>query len=142
MNGGPKFLLARKWLNRYLADADVKYLQSQSQMVRSAPDFSSQDFQDWIAGLQFSMDLLYPAVATMDLPKTAGNGMPVPFFIIQGEEDHITPTDAAAEYFRAIHAPRKEMSLIKGAGHFAYATHQKEFLADLVQYITPLAIGR
>jgi len=139
---GPKFLLARKWLNRYLADADVKYLQSQSQMVRSAPDFSSQDFQDWIAGLQFSMDLLYPTVATMDLPKTAGNSMPVPFFVIQGEEDHITPTNAAAGYFRAIHAPKKGMLVIKGAGHFAYATHQKEFLTDLVQYVTPLAMSR
>jgi alpha-beta hydrolase superfamily lysophospholipase len=111
-------------------------------MVRSAPDFSSQDVQDWIAGLQFSMDLLYPTVATMDLPKTAGNSMPVPFFIIQGEEDHITPTDAAAEYFRAIHAPKKRMLLIKGRATSHMQHTNKEFLADLIRYVMPPAVGR
>jgi proline iminopeptidase len=137
---GPKFFTAQKWLSHYLADSDTKYLQKQVEIVTAAPNFSPQDVQDWLAGGQFSIPLLLPTLAAIDLPATEGYDMPVPFYIIQGQEDHITPTSVAQSYFRKIRAPRKKMVLIKNAGHFAYVTNREEFLAALVKDVRPLAV--
>jgi proline iminopeptidase len=137
---GPKFFTAQKWLNYYLADSDTKYLQKQLEIVTSAPNFSPQDVQDWIAGGQFTIPLLFPTLVAIDLPATQGYDMPVPFCLIQGQEDHITPTSIAQDYFRKIRAPRKKMVLVKDAGHFAYVTNREEFLVALVKYVRPLAI--
>jgi pimeloyl-ACP methyl ester carboxylesterase len=135
---GPKFFTAHKWLNRYLPASDTKYIQQQMDIIRSAPNFSSQDVQDWSNGEDFSGRQLYSIEVAEDLSATLGYEMPVPFFVIQGEEDHITPTEVAQRYFHRIHAPLKKMVLIKGAGHFAYATNREEFLAALVKYVRPL----
>ncbi|HXJ18301.1 MAG TPA: alpha/beta hydrolase, partial [Candidatus Polarisedimenticolia bacterium] len=134
----PKFFTAHKWLNRYLPASDTKYIQQQMDIIRSAPNFSSQDVQDWSNGEDFSGRQLYSIEVAEDLSATLGYEMPVPFFVIQGEEDHIAPTEVAQRYFHRIHAPLKKMVLIKGAGHFAYATNREEFLAALVKYVRPL----
>jgi len=136
---GPKFFIAHKWRNHYLADSDTKYLQKQLDIVRAAPNFSPQDVQDWIAGGRFTIPALGLTDAAIDLPATEGYDMPVPFYIIQGQEDHITPTSLAQDYFRKIRAPRKRMVLIRNGGHFAYVTNREEFLAALVKYVRPQA---
>ena len=135
---GPKFFTARKWLNRYLPASDTKYIQQQMDIIRSAPNFSTQDVQDWTNGEDFSGRQLYSTEVAADLPATLGYEMAVPFFLIQGEEDHIAPTEVAQRYFDRIRAPVKKMVLLKGAGHFAYATNPEEFLAALVEYVRPL----
>jgi proline iminopeptidase len=138
---GPKFFAAQRWIGRYIAESDAKYLQKQLDIVRAAPNFSPQDVQDWIGGGQFSIPLLFATLTAIDLPATLGYDMPVPFFIIQGADDDFTPTKLAEDYFRKIRAPRKKMVQIKNAGHFAYATNQEEFLAALVKYVRPIAIS-
>jgi pimeloyl-ACP methyl ester carboxylesterase len=45
-----------------------------------------------------------------------GNRFKVPFFLIQGSDDHITPAPLAATYFQKITATTKRMTLIDGAG--------------------------
>lgn len=137
---GPKFFTSRKWFSRYLAGSDTKYIQSQMDLVRSAPDFSAQDVQDWVDGQNFSGRTLWSTMVASDLPATLGYDMPLPFFIIQGQDDHIAPTTLAVDYFRKIRAPVKKMVLIKGAGHFAYATNREEFLAALIDFVRPLAV--
>jgi len=136
---GPKFFTLHKWLNHYLPASDTNYIRQQMDIVRSAPNFSSQDVQDWENGEDFSGRQLYSAEVSEDLQTTLGYDMPVPFFIIDGEQDHIAPVDVASRYFHKINAPQKRMILIKGAGHFAYATNQDQFLAALVRYVRPLA---
>lgn len=138
---GPKFFTAQKWLNHYLAPSDAEHLRKQMDIVRTAQNFSPQDVQDWIAGGQFTIPLLFSTLTAIDLPATEGYDMRVPFYIIQGQEDHITPTSVAQDYFRKIRAPRKKMVLIKHAGHFAYATNPGEFLAALVKYVRPQAVA-
>jgi len=132
---GPKFFILQKLDDLYVLPVDTQYLQKMMETVRTTPNYSSQDVQDWMGGRQFSMQLMAPIVAAMDLPATQGYEMPVPFLIIQGEEDHITPTSAVEDYFEKIRAPRKELVLIKGAGHFAYATNGDEFRAHLLKSV-------
>jgi hypothetical protein len=51
-----------------LSESDANYLRKQLELVQSAPDFSPQDVQDWIAGGQLSIALLLLALVAMDLP--------------------------------------------------------------------------
>jgi len=136
---GPKFFTLHKWLNRYLPASDTNYIHQQMDMIRSAPNFSSQDVQDWENGEDFSGRQLYSAEVSEDLTAALGYDMPVPFFVIDGELDHIAPVDVASRYFQKIRAREKRIILIKDAGHFAYATNRPEFLAALVKYVRPLA---
>ena len=55
----------------------------------------------------------------------------LPYYVIQGRDDLMTPTAPAEAYFKKVSAPRKEMVVLEGAGHFALATHQQQFLAAL-----------
>ena len=54
---------------------------------------------------------LASTVFSMDLPSL-GFDFKLPFFVIQGSDDHITPTSVAASYFENIKAPRKQLTLI------------------------------
>ncbi|HKZ78080.1 MAG TPA: alpha/beta hydrolase [Pyrinomonadaceae bacterium] len=76
---------------------------------------------------------------TTELPTTA-NILKVPFFVIQGKEDMVTPTSVAVKYFSVVKAPRKKLIIINNAGHLALVTHREEFLAALVNYVRPLAM--
>lgn len=132
---GPKFFALQALNDHYLPRADAEYLHTMVDMVRTAPNSTPQEVQSWIDGRQFSMRSLAGAVLSADLPATQGYEMPVPFFIIQGSEDRITPTVLVEDYFQHVRAPRKEMLLIGGAGHFAYATHGEAFLAALEKMV-------
>jgi pimeloyl-ACP methyl ester carboxylesterase len=41
----------------------------------------------------------------------------VPVFLIQGEEDILTPKEITTEYFAKLKAPKKEFVLLPGAAH-------------------------
>jgi pimeloyl-ACP methyl ester carboxylesterase len=80
------------------------------------------------------MSGLSSTVFSMDLPSL-GYDFKVPFFIIQGSEDHITPTSMAASYFQKIRAPKKQMIIINAAGHFVAMTHMQQFAAALREIV-------
>ncbi len=60
----------------------------------------------------------------------------LPYYVIQGRDDLLTPTEPAAAYFAKVSAPKKEMVILEGAGHFALATHQQQFLAALREVLS------
>jgi pimeloyl-ACP methyl ester carboxylesterase len=62
--------------------------------------------------------------------------------VIQGQDDVITPTQAAVEYFKCVKAPKKELILIPNAGHFAFMTASDRFLEVLTSKVRPVAIAR
>ncbi len=100
-----------------------------------------KDFQDFQDGFQFSVEHALPDQMQLDLPKTASK-VGTAFFIIQGEHDVMTPTQAAIDYFNGVSAPTKELILIPGAGHFAFMTAPDAFLAGLIDKVRPVAIAR
>lgn len=63
--------------------------------------------------------------------RRIGLDFKLPFLLIHGSDDHITPTSMAASYFEKINAPTKRMILIDKAGHFAPMTHMQQFAAAL-----------
>ncbi|MGD0193045.1 MAG: alpha/beta hydrolase [Rhizomicrobium sp.] len=130
-----------KGLRAAMAPSDQAWLQS---LRTSAPTLIAshpKDFQDLIDGMDFSaVHALADQMAT-DLPKTAIK-IDTAFFVIQGEDDVITPTTAAIDYFDRVQAPKKELILIPGAGHFAFMTASAAFLSALTDKVRPVAVVR
>jgi pimeloyl-ACP methyl ester carboxylesterase len=68
-----------------------------------------------------------------------GLDMPIPFFVVQGREDHISGVEPARAYVEELRAPAKAFVPIDG-GHFACFTSSEQFVGALRRHARPLAI--
>jgi pimeloyl-ACP methyl ester carboxylesterase len=126
--------------NPYMPADDAKWFKELREIARSDPAEFTEEYMKTLGdGMVYSGNTTVNAMLKTELPTTA-NTLKVPFFVIQGAEDMVTPVSVAVKYFNVVKAPRKKLILIKGAGHFALVTHREEFLAVLVKYVRPLAI--
>ena len=133
-----KYAVVRRWLNHYLPASDQAYLALQRRFTGDPPFPTTGDVGAWVAGGEFSVPRLFPTLLGVDLPAL-GYDMPLPFFMIEGRDDHITPVDAAADYARHIRARATGLALIDG-GHFAVFTNPRQFLGVLKAKVRPLAV--
>ena len=62
-----------------------------------------------------------------ELATTTARELGVPFVLVQGEDDMVTPTSVALPYFEAC-APVNTRRLIPHAGHFAIVTDREALL--------------
>lgn len=132
--------IVRRQTNRYLAAADNSYLFTSIAVMLRDRSYSLRDFRDLMAGhLAFALERMHGAYAAIDLPAL-GDDMPVPFFIIDGRDDHLALPALAEPYYRQIRAPRKAMILIDG-GHFAFLSNARAFLDVLLTRVRPIAIA-
>jgi pimeloyl-ACP methyl ester carboxylesterase len=81
-------------------------------------------------GMDFSGGKLIQSMVREDLVATASR-FSTRYCVIQGEHDLSTPTAPAKVYFDIVAAPKKRFAVIEGAGHFALATHQAQFIAEM-----------
>ncbi len=65
--------------------------------------------------------------------------MAIPFFIVQGRDDHLTGLEPARAYAEELQAPKKTFVAIDG-GHYACFTNPDAFVGALRRYVRPLAI--
>jgi proline iminopeptidase len=112
----------------HLPAVDVAWLQRLP--AHAAEVMAPKDLADWQAGRQASGSQLIRQIAGVDLFASARR-FELPFVVIQGSDDVITPTSVARAYLEHIEAPAKEIIIIDGASHFAHLTHTEEFLAAL-----------
>jgi pimeloyl-ACP methyl ester carboxylesterase len=113
----------------HLPAVDVAWLQRLP--ARAAEVMAAKDLADWQAGRQASGSQLLRQVAGVDLFATTRR-FALPFFVIQGSDDLITPTSLARAYVEHIEAPAKEIIIIDGASHFPHLTHTEQFLSLLI----------
>lgn len=125
--------------NPYMSPDDAKWFDDLGQIIRSNPEFTEEYMKALEEGMGYSGRTTLSAMLTTEFPTTA-NILKVPFFVIQGKEDMVTPTSVAVKYFNVVKAPKKKLIIIEQAGHFAFVTHREEFLAALVKYVRPLAV--
>jgi pimeloyl-ACP methyl ester carboxylesterase len=126
--------------NPYMSTDDSSWFTELRRIARSDPAEFTEEYMNKLGdGMIYSGRTTVGAMLKTELPTTA-NILKVPFFVIQGAEDMVTPVSVAVRYFNVVKAPRKKLILINGAGHFALVTHREEFLAALVKYVRPLAI--
>jgi pimeloyl-ACP methyl ester carboxylesterase len=85
--------------------------------------------------MQFTGEHVLPDQIATNLPKTACY-IQTAYFLIQGQDNVISPTQAAVDYFKCIKVPRKELILIPNAGHFAFMTASAKFLEALTSKLS------
>ena len=107
--------------------------------ARATEVMALKELADWQQGRGASIARLVSQVTAVDLFATIGR-LEVPFIVIQGSADAITPTDLAVELYEHVDAPAKELVIVEGAGHFPHLTHTDEFLAALSRTARPLAL--
>jgi pimeloyl-ACP methyl ester carboxylesterase len=112
----------------HLPAVDVAWLQRLP--ARAAEVMAPKDLADWQAGRQASGSQLLRQIAGVDLFATARR-FELPFVVIQGSDDLITPTSLARAYVDHVAAPVKEVIIIDGASHFPHLTHGEQFLSAL-----------
>ncbi|GGA59166.1 alpha/beta fold hydrolase [Pelagibacterium lentulum] len=107
--------------------------------LMTSPSHTMADIQDVQSAMEASMGQLYPELVAFDA-YALGTEFDIPFFILQGDTDGITPTTSAKAYFEAVNAPHKEFVTIGQAGHLAAFTRPDQFLDELVSRVRPFAI--
>jgi pimeloyl-ACP methyl ester carboxylesterase len=125
--------------NPYMSKDDSRWFEDLGQIVRSNPEFTEEYMKALGDGMGYSGRTTLSAMLATELPTTART-VNVPFFVIQGKEDMVTPTSVAVKYFNVVKAPKKKLIIIEQAGHFALVTHREEFLAALVKHVRPLVV--
>ena len=123
-----KFGAVTRLVQSRMPAVDVAFMQGLQ--ARAAAVRDAQALADWHAGRRASGAGLIQQVAGVDLFVSAPR-LAVPFVVIQGSDDDITPADAARVYFDRLEAPAKNFVVVEGAGHFAHLTHTQQFLAAL-----------
>jgi pimeloyl-ACP methyl ester carboxylesterase len=123
------------------ATSDQEWLQRLRSQAAELKAREPEQFKNLEDGMQFTGERVIPDQIATDLPKTACD-IHIAYFVIQGQDDVITPTQAAADYFKCIKAPKKELILIPNAGHFAFMTASDKFLEVLISKVRPVAVAR
>jgi pimeloyl-ACP methyl ester carboxylesterase len=131
---GRGFAVEHKWANLF-EGADV-FLASTLGFALTAPGYTLADINDWFEGQEVSGEHLAAYFDELDR-KLLGSELAVPVFVFQGAEDYTTPISLARTYVDSLHAPRKALVTIEGAGHFAVFTKQHEFLKELRTWVLP-----
>ena len=133
------------FLNKYnfrslWADSDQAWLQHLRSQATELEAKEPEQFKNLEDGMQFTGEHVLPDQIATDLLQTACV-IHTDYFVIQGQDDVITPTQAATEYFKCIRAPKKELILIPHSGHFAFMTASDKFLEALTTKVRPVAIA-
>jgi pimeloyl-ACP methyl ester carboxylesterase len=115
-----------------MSPGDLEYLRMPNAFLGS----KDGDVADWLAGSQFSFPKLAPIEYAFDARKL-GLDIPIPYFVIQGRDDHIAPLEVARDYVAEVRAPKKALVPIDG-GHWACFTNASAFVEALRRYVTPL----
>jgi pimeloyl-ACP methyl ester carboxylesterase len=106
--------------------------------VLTSPTYTLRDVKSFAIGFESAKGALFDQFMAFDARKS-GTEFEVPFFLFQGDTDVVTVTSLAEPYFAEIKAPVKQLTHIKGAGHFAAFTQPGQFLTALLTHVRPLS---
>lgn len=127
-------------IGKYQPASDNAAMQAMQRSLTSPPPgYSLRDvFNQFQGFMRVPTWRLYSEMLDTRLAML-GPDIAVPVFIFQGNEDPVTPATLAGEYLQTLNAPRKEMVLLEGGGHFAVWSMAEKFREELVLRVRPLA---
>ena len=134
MTDSARMNASRKYM---LSPGDLDYVKVMGTFIGFPSTPPPGDAADWVAGSQFTGSRLAPVETSFDARKL-GLDISIPYFMIQGREDHIAPFDVAQTYLEEVRAPQKAFIPIAG-GHYACFTNPAEFVEALRKHVRPLA---
>lgn len=124
---------SRKWM---MSPSDRVYLERQTGFM-GPPDHPKPEAQAWVKGYGFESSGVAKESIVFDA-MTEVPSLPVPYILIQGRDDHVTPFEPARSYWESVRSRGKVFAAIDG-GHYACFTDTAQFLAALRKYVRPLA---
>jgi pimeloyl-ACP methyl ester carboxylesterase len=125
---------SRKWV---MSPSDQEYLKLQTDFA-GTPAHPKPEAQTWIKGYEFESSKVGKEAIVYDAMKEVST-LPVPYVLIQGREDHVTPFEPARDYWETVRSQGKAFAAIDG-GHYACFTDVDQFVAALNKYVRPLAM--
>lgn len=127
-------------IGKYQPASDNAAMQAMQRSLTSPPpDYSLRDvFYQSQGFLRVPTWRVYSEMLDTKL-VALGPDIGLPVFIFQGTDDPVTPGALAEEYIQTLNAPRKELVLLKGGGHFAVWSMADKFREELVNRVRPLA---
>lgn len=134
-------LVQRKWLGAYDTAAERDLFKSAAPLLAVAPGLSLRALYDYNAAPRIAQAAVYDENARFDA-RPLGATYDVPIFVIEGDQDILTPFGPTRRWLDAIQAPEKTLILLKGGGHDAVLTMPQAFLADLTAQVLPVAMAR
>jgi len=129
-------MVDRGLAEKYDIPSEQHVLQDMLPIALTAPGWSLWDLYQSLQASSSAEKATYDDDASYDA-RTYSLKFPLPFFIINGAEDHVTPTDLAKRYFDMVHAPQKKFVVLPGVGHSAVLTEPDVFLHVLVSDVRP-----
>jgi pimeloyl-ACP methyl ester carboxylesterase len=105
--------------------------------LKRMTDFMARsDATAWVKGYDFESGRIGREMQSFDA-MTDVPDLAVPYVLIQGRADWLTPMVVAKDYFDTVRSKGKVFVPIDG-GHFACFTHAGAFVAALRKYVVPL----
>jgi pimeloyl-ACP methyl ester carboxylesterase len=134
-----QLMVERSLSDRHDIDSERNLLRNMVPIALVAPGWSLWDIYRSLQASKYAEDATFGADASYDA-RRLGVDYALPFFIINGSEDHITPTDLAQRYFETVRAPEKQFVVLPGVGHNAVLTEPDVFLGEFVRRVRPAAV--
>jgi len=118
-----------------MSPSDKEYLKRQADFMGS-PDHPKLEAQAWVKGYGFEANKVGKESIMFDA-MTQVPSLPVPYILIQGRDDHVTPFEPARAYWEKIRSHGKAFAAIDG-GHYACFTDTDQFLQAMRKFVMPL----
>jgi pimeloyl-ACP methyl ester carboxylesterase len=106
-----------------------------SSLIR-ATEYTLIDKVNFFKGIFASNHLLWQELLTINL-KEQVLSFKVPIYFVLGKHDYEVPSVLAAQYFKIIEAPRKELIWFENSAHFADIEENERFNDLLINHILP-----
>jgi len=97
------------------------------------PDYTMNDIKAVQKGMEYSAKHLFKEMRDFDF-EAIGRTFAMPFLVLQGERDIITPVKSAKNFIEHIDAPKKGFVAISHAGHLAEFCNPHEFLVKILEF--------
>lgn len=107
-----------------------------AKIALSSGVFSIIDFFTMMNAYKVNLPLVN-ALYTLNL-KNYGTKYEIPVVYVLGDRDFQTPWQLASEYLEIISAPKKQLFLVKNAGHLAYMNNLDEYRQNICKAIEML----
>lgn len=122
LNDWKRIGASRKWM---MSPSDLEYLELQKNFAGPAGQ-RRPEARAWIEGYGFQSNKVGAESLAFDAMREVPS-IPVPYILIQGREDHVTPLEPARAYWKKVSSRGKAFAAIDG-GHYACFTHSVQFL--------------
>lgn len=126
--------VSRKWV---MTPPDQAYLKIQSDFAGTR-EHPTAEGKSWVEAYLFEAHNVGKESAAFDAMTDAVT-LPVPYILIQGREDQVTPFVPAKAYFDTVRSKGKVFVPIDG-GHYACFTNPAAFVGALREHARPLAL--